>query len=448
MAAFIPRAGRDRGHSWRSFSGFPRRRRSAFISRGPERRLNGSHRHPQLHQAQDLVRGARLLDELQQPAEVVPAQRRRKHRQLAAGSLREHERRRLAFPGFARLERAHAPQPRAEAVDPTGHAGHAAAARAGVLRAAAHAQRERTRLRQPRRFHHGGVLPQDLVPAIRHLLLDAAGADVRGLEVRARGSLGLGLASLAGSLHVPLQFELEVVIAEVLALLVEPEGRVDLLVVEAALGSCPRLGSELGVEVVLDRVVGAAGKELRDGCPAVAELLVGGHDGAILRVAEVVATERGVQLVAPSQATGFAAAAGDPLGDERPVACAVGHHQHAQPSVLLRVVRGGRKVVRKHRAPRVVGMARWSWRVGTMVGARLTRGDRGPGRAPASAGYIGEPDPEASSAPVRRAIARRGAPNLADPRTKTSGPNIWARRIMRAAGIGDLGRTSGLHTVL
>ena len=57
-------------------------------------------------------------------------------------------------------------------------------------------------------------------------------------------------------------------------------------------------------------------------------------------------------------------------------------------------------------------MARWSWRVGTMVGARLTRGDRGPRRAPASAGYIDEPEPEASSAPVRRAIARRGARNL------------------------------------
>ena len=77
--------------------------------------------------------------------------------------------------------------------------------------------------------------------------------------------------------------------------------------------------------------------------------------------------------------------------------------------------------MRKHHVPRVVALARWSWRVRTMVGVRLTRGDRGPRRAPASAGYIDEPDPEASSAPVRRAIARRDARNLADPRTKTSG---------------------------
>ena len=343
-----------------------RRRRGGFRRPAPERRHDGVDGHAHLHEAEHLVRGATRLHQLQQPVQVSPAERRRQHGRGArhAGlveaeqprGLREHERigreriGRESAPGRV-VGPAHVPQPRAQAVEAAVEAGQPPGARAGVSgHVAVHAQRERVALHLAQLFHHRRVLGENLVAGRRHLLLDAPGADVGGLEVGTRGSLGLGHASFAGPQR-SVELEPEVVFAEFFPRLVESEGGVDRLVVDVLLGVGlgPGFGPELGVEVVLDRVVGAAGQELGDGRPAVAELLVGGHYGAILRLAEVVAPERGIQLVAPSQAAGFAAAVGDSLGDERPVARAVGHHQHAQPGVLLRGWKGRKTTGEKSR---------------------------------------------------------------------------------------------------
>jgi hypothetical protein len=166
-------------------------------------------------------------------------------------------------------------------------------------------------------------------------------AEVRGrvprggaLLFRLGNHVAVVLPRVAAALRVAVGVALGVVAALVAPVLVA-------LVLVLELDAAPRaLATKLGVEVVLDRVVRAPGKELGDGRPSIAELLVRGDDRALLRHREGVAPERGVELVLPTQAAALARAVRDALRDERPVARAVRLHEKAQARVLLR---GGRE---------------------------------------------------------------------------------------------------------
>lgn len=87
--------------------------------------------------------------------------------------------------------------------------------------------------------------------------------------------------------------------------------------------------------MVLDGIVGAAGKEASDGGPAVAVLVVGRKDGVVLRRGEGAVLHRGAELVAPPQAAGLPGTALYVLADHRPVPGAVPVDEPGQDPVLL-----------------------------------------------------------------------------------------------------------------
>lgn len=99
------------------------------------------------------------------------------------------------------------------------------------------------------------------------------------------------------------------------------------------LGEVP--AAEGGVPVVLDGIVRAAGKEASYGGPLVAVQCVRVDDGGVLRGCEGAVLHMGAQLVAPSEAAGFARPPVDAFTDQRPVASAVLLDEALQRDVLL-----------------------------------------------------------------------------------------------------------------
>ena len=87
--------------------------------------------------------------------------------------------------------------------------------------------------------------------------------------------------------------------------------------------------------MVFDRVVGAAGKELGDVRPPVAELAMGVEERPVLLHAPHVLLDRRIQLIVPALAALLAGPPGQMRGDDRPALGAVLLDEAADESVLL-----------------------------------------------------------------------------------------------------------------